>query len=158
MIVISQTKKEEFGGFQKVEIIRKSDVLNCPAILTNYNAIDFTHKTTSDTSVLINPVGDTINIKASPKKTDQGTLYNIKCNFEIPYLDIAVDNFLEKYQNQEVILKAITNSNKMMLYGSLENPLEFFYEIIHTKKIETISKYVCSISRNISQKPVIAKI
>ncbi|PQB08012.1 hypothetical protein BST83_13260 [Polaribacter filamentus] len=158
MVIISQTKKEEYGGFQSLEIIRVKDILNCPVVLTNQNTSDFTYNTNQTNDAIITPVGETINLIGTPKKTAGGILYTIKGGFEVMYLDVAVDNLLQDYQEENIIIKAYTNNKSFLIYGSLEFPLTFNYSIQHAKKIETTSKYICSIIGETPQKPVLAKV
>jgi hypothetical protein len=156
MIIISHFKREQLGGFQSLEIIRTKDVLNCPDILTNSNTDEFTYISNTDTDAIITPVYETINVDANPRKTDAGILFNVKSEFEVNYLDINTDALLEQYQEENVLIKATTNNNKSIIYGSLQFPLQFSYSIVHSNKLENHSKFICKIFGNTPQKPVIA--
>lgn len=158
MIRIENIKKEQLGGFKSLEIIKLLDVLNCPHILTNQNSSQFTYKKFFESDVSILPIGETINMSAKPKRTASGILYSVEGGFEVNYLDDQVDTIFEDYHLQSVIVKANTFNNNAVIYGSLLAPLKFYYEVLHSKRIENPSKFVVSCKAEISQKPVITKV
>jgi hypothetical protein len=155
MIRISNTKKEQLGGFRSLEIIKLTDVLNCPHILTNENANQFTYKQFFESDISILPVNETINMVAKPVRTASGIKYKATAGFEVKYLDAAVDSIFNEYHLQHVIVKGNTFNNNAIIYGSLHFPLKFYYEVLHSKQLENPSKFIISCSAEIPQKPVI---
>jgi hypothetical protein len=158
MLKILHTKKEQLGGFKSLEIILLKDVINCPHILTNENAVLFTYKQFFEEDISILPVGETIYMNNTPKKTANGILHKLTAGFEVNYLDIDVDTVLEEYHLKKVIVKGNTFNNTSVIYGSVLSPLTFYYDVTHSKKIENPSKFAINCKANISQKPVIVKI
>lgn len=155
MIRISNIKKEQVGGFKSLEIIKLTDVLNCPHILTNANAHQFTYKQFFESDIEILPVNETINMVAKPIRTASGIKYRADAGFEVKYLDASVDTVFNEYHLQNVIVKGNTFNNNSIIYGSLLFPLKFYYEILHSKQLENPSKFLISCKAEISQKPVI---
>lgn len=156
MIRISNTKKEQLGGFKSIEIILPEDIIFCPPILTNTNASKFTYKQFFEADVSILPVNETINIDAKPKRTDAGMIYTAQGGFEVHFLDDAVDTIFENYHLKDVIVKANTFNDNYTIFGSALEPLTFYYEIKHSSKIENPTKFIISCKADITQKPVIA--
>lgn len=155
MIRISNIKKEQLGGFKSIEIIKPEDVINCPHILTNANAENFTYKQFFESDIEILPVNETITMVQKPKRTASGILYDVSGGFEVNYLDAVADTVFESYHLEKVIVKAHTFNNSFVIYGSLFFPVTFFYEVLHSKLIENPSKFTVTCSAEIPQKPVI---
>ena len=156
MLKINQTQKEELGGFKSLEIILLKDVLNCPYILTNANALELTYRQFFEEDISILPVEESIYMRSRPKRKASGILYSLDAGFQVKYIEPNLEESLANYHLKQVIVKGFTNSNKVVIYGSAQNPLLFYYEPEHSTSIETTSKIRINCKAEISQKPVIA--
>jgi hypothetical protein len=155
MSIFNVGNKEAFGGFKSIELIKVSEILNCPDILTNNNSADFTYISDIENKVDILPVGETIIISAKPVKNRAGILFTVSGGFEINYPSKALEDLFASYLEEFVIVKANLLNNTSMIYGSLLFPLEVNYILEHSKKIENPTRIKVSINSKTPQKPVI---
>lgn len=155
MGIFNVGSKEAFGGFESIELIKTSEVLNCPDILTNQNSNNFTYISNEESKVDILPVGETIIISAKPVKNRSGILFTISGGFEVNYPSKSIEDLFATYLEEYVVAKANLLNGTSMIYGSLLFPLEVTYVLQHSKKIENPSKIRVSINSKIPQKPVI---
>lgn len=146
--------KEKLGGFHSIEIIRKSDILSCPHILNNSNISEFKYKKGYDSEIEIMPVGESIIISSPVKKKPSGLEFSFKSKFEVLHPTAKIDDVFTAYTHGKVVVKGNKYDGTSILYGSFHFPLQLIYETKHSKKIETPTEMVVSISAKIPQKPV----
>lgn len=158
LVRIKNVKKEQLGGFKTLEIIKLSDIIFCPYILTNKNSDKFTYKKYFESDVSVLPVGETIYMSSKSKKKNSGILYKLEAGFDVNFLSEDLDTIFNEYHLTDVIVKATTYNNNAIIYGSVLFPLKFYYQVLHSKKIENPTKYKVMCKAEISQKPVIVKV
>lgn len=153
---INANLNEQTGGWFKVSIIPLSDIKIQPkGILDNSNAKHLTI-TENPNALDIFPLGESIQIQATPKKTSSGFFYDIKGEFDIAYQSAKLDSFLNQLIHDKVILIGIKHNRTQIIYGAKNSPLFFSYQLFNGKKYQDGSRIKISVTGKTLQKPVFA--
>lgn len=148
------TEKEQIGGFKSILFITLDEIINCPELLTNLNAFEFTSSPPLN-AVNVRHVGETMRVTARPSRTKAGLLYSINCQLNIEEQSIEIDNYLFEKQIKPGVLITEKHFGQKMLFGSKNFPLRMTYEGIHGDRAEDGNLIVVKISGKIPQKPII---
>ena len=148
------SKDEQSGGWFNVSIISIEELFFCPDFLTNSNAETIVVDDDEADSVDILPVGESIKIRETSKKTKAGYVYTIKGEFEFDYQSKEIDDYLNRFVTKKVILIGIKHFGSRKIYGSKRFPLNFSYQLIDGKKYEDGTRIRVVLSGKIPQKPV----
>lgn len=144
---------EQIGGFRSLRIIAVDEIVNCPDVLTNDNAIYFTSTPALDT-IDATMVSESIALTSKPTRNRSGILHRINASFDMASQSSLLDDYLNDRTANGVVLVAEKHYGQQILYGSKNYPLKLLYENIHGKKQEEGTTVRVRISAKIPQKPV----
>ena len=146
-------KYEETGGWLNLQFATLEELIFCPEIVTNKNANTIQIEGSEDTIDIV-PIPERFMVNVTPRKTKQGTFYNISITLDFPYQAKDIDDYLNIYKNKKGIVIGTTTNSKIKMFGSKNHPLNFSYQEINGKKLEDSSITRINIKGNIPQKPV----
>lgn len=150
---VNVSNNEDLGGWFNVSVFSVDEIVSCPDILTNKNAIDIELNLSGEELNFL-PIGENIIIRETPRRVSNGFIYGIEGSFEVNIQSPEVDDYFNKYINKKVILIAQQWSGVKRLYGSKKFPLMFTYRNINGRRTEDGQRIQITVSGDIPQKPV----
>lgn len=137
---------EQNDTFHKLSIIKKSSLA-----LFNHLASDATIESIitnlADSSEVLNTdvLPENLSHSATSGSDANGKFYNFNSSFVLTPLNKYLQNLLEGYNNEEVILLLKTHTSTF-LYGTTLSPLLFRYNEQHSSEAQGLKGYSISIS------------
>lgn len=147
------TLHEPTGGWLNVQIASIEEITYCPQLLTNENASSIVITGEHETIDVL-PIPERFTVSVNPRKSKNGTTYNINISFDFPLQSSLIDDYFNKYKNKFVVALCTDTNGKVKIFGSKNHPLEFSYQEIQGKKLEDTSMTRITVEGTIGQKPV----
>jgi hypothetical protein len=144
---------EQLGGFSDLKFYLSTDVSNWPIVLndTTSNQLVLNSNNMSNLGVITD---SSIEVVDTPKQSAEGIVYPIDISFTFSNRTKALEQFLDSYQNQSVVVFCKLNTGDIKLYGSDQEPLQFLWKVIDGKKAEDLGVVSVSIKGDMRNRPV----
>ena len=145
IVKVCNQGNEQNDTFHSVSIIKRSS-LSPFNHLTADAAIQTIITNLPDSSDVLNAdlLPENASVNASTTPDANGKAYNVSSNFTITPLDKNLQNLLEVYNNQEVIL-LLNKHNRTFLYGTYTSPLLLTYNELHSNQAQGLKGYTINI-------------
>lgn len=144
---------EQLGGFDKLDFFLLDETANWPIVVNDATASQVTHVPSliSNYAILAD---SSIDVNVVPKQSVDGTIYSIDIVIVFSNRSEALENYLDQYQNKQVVVFGELNTGRKKLYGTNEEPLILNYKIDDGKKVEDLGVISVSIKGETRNRPV----
>ena len=136
---------EQTDTFYKLSIIKKSS-------LTTFNHLTadatiqsiITNLAESSDAINTELLPENLALNATTISNDDGKAYDFNSSFTLTPLDKNLQDLLDIYNNEEVILLLKTHSSTF-LYGTTTSPLLFTYNELHSNQAQGLKGYTVNL-------------
>ena len=143
---ICNNDHEQIETFFKIAIIKKT-AFNYFNHLVSDSALQTLIENIPENAeaMIIDLLPENLDINANSRIGSGGSYWRVRANFTVTPLDRALQDLLEQYLNQEVII-LLERYGSNSVYGTTEKPLIFSYAERHDSQAQNLRGYTVNIS------------
>lgn len=136
---------EQIDTFYKVALIKKSSLSEFTSLSAD-DAITTIITNLPDTAdaIITELLPENLKLSASNRITNEGAAFNISASFVLTPQDRNLQNLLELYNNQEVVM-VLDKRLSTHIYGTSLQPLLLQYGELHSSKAQGLKGYTISL-------------
>lgn len=142
---------EQLGGYDSLEFYMLSETANWPVVVNDYTANQITH---TPSQLVYDIEEESIQIAVTPKTNENGTIYTIEATCRFLKRSQSLEKYLDKYENQPIVVFGNLQTGHRKLFGTNEEPLYLTYKVEPGKKIEDLGTITLIIKGETRNRPV----
>lgn len=145
--------EEQLAGVAEIDFYLLEETSNWPKILTDSNSSSIVFDP-EPVSVEATVKPDSIKVNVNKKQGTEGTTYQISIKMEFITRSESLEQLLDQYENKPAVVLSKMNNEFQKLYGTNQEPLYMFYEVIEGDKVDGDSGTIIEIKGETRTRPV----